>query len=81
MNPRYEFSFRDKTDTIVVAGGNWIPSVSLGIGKLIGIGRSFSSFEIRYSLGINRNRKGTSLTGDNTGFVHCFTAMQYQVFY
>jgi len=76
-----EYSYQNTKDSIKVSDGNWIPSISFGIGKLMEIGGPFASFEIRYSLGINQNRKKISLSGDNTKFVHGFTVIQYQIFF
>ncbi len=76
-----EYSYRDSKDSVTVSDGNWIPSISFGIGKLMDIGGPFASFEIRYSLGINRDRKRMSLSGDNSKFVHGFTVIQYEIFF
>lgn len=76
-----ECSYRISKDSLVVSDGNWIPSLSIGIGKLIETGDSFASFEIRYSLGINQNRKKKSLPGDNSRFVHGFTLIEYQLLF
>lgn len=76
-----EYSYRVSKDSLVVSDGNWIPSLSFGIGKLIEAGNSFASFEIRYSLGINHNSRKKSLPGDNSKFVHGFTLIEYQIFF
>ncbi len=75
------YSYSDKIDTITVIDDDWIPSFSFGIGRLIDVGSLFMSIEIRYSLGINQNKKRKSLPGDNTKFAHGFTLMQIQVLF
>jgi hypothetical protein len=78
-----EYSYQNSKDSITISDGNWIPTLSFGIGRLIEIeiGGPFSSFEIRYSLGINPNRKKISLPGENSKYVHGFTLIQYQIFF
>jgi len=76
-----EYSYQNSKDSITISDGNWIPTLSFGIGRLIELGGPFSSFEIRYSIGINRNEKKISLPGENTKYVHGFTLIQYQIFF
>lgn len=84
--PRYVFeefkgirsyTYQAKIDTITIKNGDWIPSLSFGVGKIVDLGGGFASFEIRYSLGLNNNRKKLSLPGDNTQVVNGFTLIQF----
>ncbi len=75
------YSFPAPSDTVKITGGNWIPSFSFGIGKLVTAGAGFGTFEIKYSLGINGDRKQVPLPGDNTVFVHGLAALQYEILF
>lgn len=76
-----EYSYQPAKESLKLSDNTWIPSLSFGIGKMLDIGGHFASFEIRYSLGMNRYTMKSSFPGDNVLFTHGFTVLQYQVFF
>jgi hypothetical protein len=73
---RRGYSYLIQSDGVKVGSQRIIPSASFGIGRMMKMGRSYATFEIRYSFGLNDPKRKVSLPVDNTQSVHGHTLMQ-----